>query len=49
MSTWKMQKRKDSFRNYWLQKSEKRQEEKDWLTKLDKVAKAVTQYIRSSN
>ena len=49
MNIWKKQKGKDRFKNYWLQKSERRKEEKNWLVKLEEVAKTVTQYIRSGN
>jgi len=38
-----------NFRNYWLQKSKQRKYEKNWMNKLEDVAKAVTQYIRRGN
>jgi hypothetical protein len=49
MNTWKKQEVKGNFRNHWLQKSDQRKCEKNWINKLEKVAKAVTQYIRSGN
>lgn len=49
MSTWKRQSGKSSLRNYWLQKSEQKREEKEWSMKLEEIAKTVTKFIRSGN
>jgi hypothetical protein len=46
MNILKKQKIKDSFKNYWLQKSEQKKSEKAWEVKLEELAKFVTNFIK---
>jgi hypothetical protein len=48
MSIWKKREGRLNFKNYWLQKSEQKREEKEWNTKLEEIAKTVTKFIRSN-